>query len=559
MELYDVKKLLSNGETIYDIPLRVTYYARVSTESDSQIHSLKSQEEFFDEFIKSKPNWTYMSGYSEEGISAKTAEKRGVFLRMIDDARAKKFDLILTKEISRFSRSTLDSIKYTQNLLSYGVGVVFLSDNINTLLPDSEVRLAIMASLAQDEIRKLSERVRFGFKRAVKNGVVLGNDRIWGYRKSKGKLVIDDDEAAIVRLIFKLYADEKMGLRKISTHLSERGLFNSNGHAFGCTAIGNVIKNLKYKGYYCAGKTKKNDYRLDVRSAVPESEWIIYKDEKNVPAIVSEEIWDRANAILKRRTMGDEREGGRRYAYSGKIRCGNDGKFYRREVYKYKTGERELWTCGMSADRGKAACNSPKLYTDDLDAIAKELALYAIEIAGIDASEMTRFYETILTNTDDGTDNHRKTIARIAAKKEKLLSLRLDDAITDSEFKTKNDKLNKELTAHESAAHAQISAAEAAAMDDVSTPALHANDSCNALGKIAAGIKSRLLFESAPLFSRELIDALIDNMTVRKSASDTVFLDVKSTFFEDATPCRIDIDGRKRTPFCSISSESYTT
>jgi Site-specific recombinases, DNA invertase Pin homologs len=438
MQLYHIKNLLSNGASVYDIPLRVTYYARVSTESDSQIHSLKSQEEFFEEFIKSKDSWTCACGYVERGISAKSAEKRAVFLKMIDDARDGKFDLILTKEISRFSRSTLDSIKYTQCLLSYGVGVLFLSDNINTLLPDSEVRLAIMASLAQDEIRKLSERVRFGFSRAVKNGVVLGNDRIWGYRKCSGKLVIDESEADIVRLIFSLYADERLGLRKIAALLSERGIYNSNGNCFGCTTIGNIIKNPKYKGYYCAGKTRKTDYRVDKSTAVPQDEWVLYKDEANIPAIVSEDVWDRANNLLKSRSSGGKSECGR-YVYSGKIKCGADGKFYRRDVYKNKSGERELWVCGMCADHGKSACNAPKVYTSDLDAIVREIAA---------------------ANTAT------------------------DGAVSE----------------------------------------------------------------------------VIGEVTVKQSSNaKVIFLSVISPLFDDVIECRIDIAGRKRTPFCFISSESYTT
>ena len=173
MDLYTMRKELSEGKSIYDLPLRVTFYARVSTDKDEQANSLKNQVTYYPDFIKSVKNWTYVEGYIDEGISATSVLKRDDFLRMIDDSKLDKFDLILNKEISRFSRSTLDSIIYTQELLKNGVGVLFQSDNINTLLPDSELRLTIMASIAQDEVRKISERVKFGFKRAIENGVVL--------------------------------------------------------------------------------------------------------------------------------------------------------------------------------------------------------------------------------------------------------------------------------------------------------------------------------------------------------------------------------------------------
>ena len=204
MDIYDIRNALNSGRTIYDLPLRVTYYARVSTDKDEQLHSLSAQVRYYTEFIQKCSSWTFVEGYIDEGISGTSVGKRENFLRMIDDARAKRFDFIVTKEISRFSRNTLDSIQYTQELLRCGVGVLFQSDNINTLMPDAELRLTIMSSIAQDEVRKISERVKFGFKRAIEHGVVLGNNRIWGYEKQEGRLVIKEDEAQIVRMIFDL-------------------------------------------------------------------------------------------------------------------------------------------------------------------------------------------------------------------------------------------------------------------------------------------------------------------------------------------------------------------
>ena len=183
MDIYEIRNALTSGKTIYDLPLRVTYYARVSTDKDEQLHSLSAQVSYYTDFIQRCPNWTFVEGYVDEGLSGTSVKKRERFLRMIEDAHEKNFDFIVTKEISRFSRNTLDSIRYTQELLQCGVGVFFQSDNINTLMPDAELRLTIMSSIAQDEVRKISERVKFGFKRAIENGVVLGSNRIWGYWK----------------------------------------------------------------------------------------------------------------------------------------------------------------------------------------------------------------------------------------------------------------------------------------------------------------------------------------------------------------------------------------
>ena len=193
MDLYSIRRELNSGKSIYDIPMRVTYYARVSTEKDEQLHSLSAQIKYYSDMIKQNSNWKFVEGYIDEGLSATSVKKRESFLTMIEDAKSGKFDFVITKEISRFSRNTVDSIQYTQQLLTCGVGVLFQSDNINTLLPDSELRLTIMSSIAQDEVRKISERVRFGFRRAIEKGSVLGNNKIWGYKKDNGKLVIVEE------------------------------------------------------------------------------------------------------------------------------------------------------------------------------------------------------------------------------------------------------------------------------------------------------------------------------------------------------------------------------
>ena len=174
MDIHEVRQMLRT-KSIYDIPLRVTYYARVSSETDEQLNSLDNQVSYYEEFIKRNAKWSFVAGYVDEGISGISTKHRENFNRMIDDAADDNFDLVITKEISRFARNTLDSIQYTRQLLSCGVGVFFQNDNINTFDEDSELRLSIMSSIAQDELRKLSSRVKFGQQQAIKNGVVSKN------------------------------------------------------------------------------------------------------------------------------------------------------------------------------------------------------------------------------------------------------------------------------------------------------------------------------------------------------------------------------------------------
>ena len=187
MDIHTARQQL-RMRSIYDLPMRVTFYARVSSEKDEQLNSLENQITYYSDFIKKNKNWTYVEGYIDEGLSAATTKKRESFHRMVDDGKAGKFDFIITKEITRFARNTLDSIQYTRELLNAGVGILFQNDAINTLDEDSELRLTIMSGIAQDELRKLSSRVKFGHAQAIKKGVVLGNSRIFGYSKDGGRL-----------------------------------------------------------------------------------------------------------------------------------------------------------------------------------------------------------------------------------------------------------------------------------------------------------------------------------------------------------------------------------
>ena len=200
MDIYDIRKEMKT-KPIYSINMRVTFYARVSSESDEQLNSLGNQVSYYKDFIQKNKAWTYVDGYIDEGLSGISTKKRENFNRMIEDGKNGSFDLIITKEISRFARNTLDSLQYTRELLRCGVGVFFQNDNINTLDEDSELRLAMMSSIAQDELRKLSSRVKFGHQQAIKSKVVLGNSNIFGYRKDAKKLVIDEKEAQIARAV----------------------------------------------------------------------------------------------------------------------------------------------------------------------------------------------------------------------------------------------------------------------------------------------------------------------------------------------------------------------
>ena len=200
MDIYATREELKlRQKSIFDLELKVAYYARVSTDKEEQKTSIEHQWTFFEQLISGVKNWKFIDGYIDEGISGITVTHREEFQRMLQDAKDGKIDLIITKEITRFARNVLDSIRYTRELLDCGTAVWFQNDNINTLDEDSELRLSIMSGIAQEESRKLSSRVRFGHARSIQNGVVLGNSHIYGWDKRNGKLFLNPEEAKGVR------------------------------------------------------------------------------------------------------------------------------------------------------------------------------------------------------------------------------------------------------------------------------------------------------------------------------------------------------------------------
>ena len=546
LDLYEIRNALTQGKSIFDLKLRVTYYARVSTDKDEQLHSLQAQIDYYTEFIKANPNWVFVPGYIDEGISGTSVAKRESFMQMMDDAELRKFDFIITKEISRFSRNTVDSIQYTQKLLSYGIGVFFQSDNINTLLPDSELRLTIMSSIAQDEVRKLSERVKFGFKRAIEKGVVLGNDRLWGYRKDHGRLVVVEEEAVIVRKIFEMYATEGVGIRAIAKWLDDHGYKNSNGNPFSFSTIRKILINPKYKGYYCGGKTHKTDYKLKDIKHLDESEWVMYKDETGevVPAIVSEDLWEKANRILARRsakmTSDNPTSYQNKYKYSGKIVCMEHNAPYYHTRYHYKTGDKEVWQCREYASKGRAGCHSPTVYTTELDEIMRQVADLLIENKTEIIQKMMRVYCKIGEKSTLKADIAKLEVdlKAVLQRKDKILDLNINGRLSDEEFQERNRRFNDEVDELRK---------RIANLRDQQMKSEDIADSIEALREV---ITRELDFSNG--MDQDLIDRLVDRIEVhRTNEQNSLLLKVYLKVLEDDGQLPFHVKrARKETSVC---------
>lgn len=452
MDILEIRTLLRT-KPIYDIPMRVTFYARVSSDSDEQLNSLDNQIAYYENFIKKNEKWIFVPGYIDEGLSGISTKKRKHFNEMISDAKNGMFDLIITKEISRFARNTLDSLQYTRQLLGMGVGVFFQNDNINTLDEDAELRLTIMSSIAQDELRKLSSRVKFGHQQAIKSSVVLGNSRIFGYKKDDKRLVIDETQAPMVRDLFRLYSTGQYSMKQLEKRFYDEGYRNYNGNRISHTTMSGIISNPKYKGYYVGNKVRVVDMFTKKQKFLPKEDWVMYKDETGeiVPALVSEEIWERANEVLARRSEDvKNRQGICNHAnlLTGKLFCTHCGKpYYRRESKDKQGNVNSKWVCAGKINNGADSCPSFPIYESEI----KPILLDVFSATRVDTEAMLRNYTEMFRSmeNDDETaikiDEFKKTITLAEQKKNKLLELVTLGTITAANFKSMTDSCDREI------------------------------------------------------------------------------------------------------------------
>ena len=279
---------------------RVSIYGRVSTEHEAQLSALENQMQWYDDQAKYHPNWTVVEKYIDEGITGTQAKKRPAFLRMLEDARSGKFDLIVTREVCRFARNVVDTLVVTRELKNIGVEVFFIDDNIWTMDGDGELRLSLMATLAQEESRKTSERVKAGQKISRDNGVLYGNGNILGYDRVGDTYVINEEQAETVRMIFDLYL-QGYGSMKIANILTERKRKTASGLVkWSVSNIMRAIRNATYTGTKCYNKSRSNNFLEQKRINNLDMSTYEYI-EGDFPAIVSQEVWDKAQEIRTNR------------------------------------------------------------------------------------------------------------------------------------------------------------------------------------------------------------------------------------------------------------------
>ena len=450
-------ELLNQERKMQETKKRVAAYCRVSTDNEDQANSFESQQRYFRQYIERNPDWELYAIFADEGISGTNTKKRKEFNRMIECAKNGDFDLIITKEISRFARNTLDSIFYTRDLKKHGVGVIFLNDNINTLDGDAELRLAIMSSIAQEESRKTSERVKWGQKRQMEQGVVFGRSML-GYDVKDGKMTINEDGAKIVRLIFRKFVAEGKGTHVIARELREEGISPMRVKEWSNTVILRVIRNEKYCGDLVQKKTYTPDFLShEKKYNRGQEEFVIIKDHHE--PIISRELFDKANRILDAKSLSQEGKAkhSNRYPFSGKIKCGRCGASY---VARYKTrkdGSRyKAWRCYEAANHGRphidkagnqVGCSGESIRNEDaiylLYLVCRELKINRQKVV----DNLTKTIDAVMRIDLTGTSTSALSEKIEEAKKKRtgLIDLYTSGDIDKTEFTALRAKYDEDI------------------------------------------------------------------------------------------------------------------
>ena len=442
---------------------KVAAYCRVSTDREDQANSFESQQRYFKEFIDRQPDWELYQVYADEGITGTSTKKRAAFNRMIADAHRGKVQLILTKEVSRFSRNILDTIAYTRDLKTLGVGVVFMNDGINSLEPDAELRLSIMGSMAQEESRKTSSRVKWGQTRRMEQGVVFGRSLL-GYDVKGGHITVNPAGAELVQLIFHKYGIEKKGTSVIARELREAGYKSLTGNTkWPNTYIIKVLKNEKYVGDLVQKKTITPDYLSHAKKYNHGEEELVILRNHHEP-IISRELWDIVQGELKKRDRKGNYDGGHstRYAFSGKIKCGECGASFvsRKKIRKDGTAYKR-WGCLTATTEGKrredvqgneVGCDVGKMLRDELamDILKQSLASLQMDVDEIIQNVTDIAMEAIHAGVGQETDRPEALeyqIEQLTNKKADVLDAFFSRQITKDEMKLVNERYDRELGA----------------------------------------------------------------------------------------------------------------
>lgn len=449
----------------------VAIYARVSTEHEAQLSALENQIDWYKPILEARPDWTLTAQYIDEGITGTSAEKRPHFMQMIKDAKDKKFNMIITREVSRFARNTVDTLQYTRLLKEYGVEVFFINDNIKTFDGDGELRLTIMATLAQDESRKTSIRVKAGQETSMKNGVYYGTGNILGYDRKGKEMVINEEQAKTVRMIYDMYLSG-MGVTSIQYELEKAGRLTATGKTkWHASYLSHMLKNSFYCGIITYHKEYTPDYlkQKKIRN-YGDIDYITVKG-KHTP-IVTEEEFRQVQKIMneKSRTMKNLNKGTQKVGYKphttayGRLmicQCGK--KFNQRFHGRDGRAEGVDYQCYTSVNQGSVRererrglsneghCDSPFIQGWKLEMMAEKIFDRYIENANSVMEMSYSMLEKHIADQEDTPDyteeikRKESEIERLSKKRINLIEMRAEGDIDKELFRERKQEIEERI------------------------------------------------------------------------------------------------------------------
>lgn len=443
-----------NKGTIINGPIKVAAYARVSTDKEDQKNSYESQLKYYMEKMNANPKWIATQVYADEAISGTQDYKRSDFIRMIHDALNGKFDLLLTKSISRFARNTVDTLSYVRKLKEKNVAILFEEENINTLEMSGELLLTILSSVAQQESETISSHVKLGLKMKMQRGELVGFHGCYGYDYDKltKTLTVNEEEKKVIQYIFGRYV-QGAGTTMIAKELTEAGIPTRRGNPIWCeTVIRKIIKNEKYKGDLLQGKTFTVD-PITHRRLENMGEEQKYLIEKNHEAIIDDETWDKVQEILQKRSESYNKGTingtfRRMYAFSGITYCAFCGRLVTRKNWVSSTKNKKAWYCSTAIKQGRKYCRDSKPIPEK---VIEKCFLDAYRVLCADKATIIRNFmekaEPILQENNTKEEIEKLNIQEHDLKErlKKLLDLKLDNTITEDAFKEKNNEIERKI------------------------------------------------------------------------------------------------------------------
>lgn len=561
-----------NGYNAVAAHKNVVIYARVSTEHEAQLSALGNQLDWYKPLLEQHPEWTLVHSYVDEGITGTSAKKRPQFMKMLDDAQSGEFQLILTREVSRFARNTVDTLQYTRRLKAMGVEVFFINDNIRTYDGDGELRLTIMATLAQDESRKTSIRVKSGQQTSMENGTFYGNGNILGYDRNGKELVINPEQARTVRKIYDWYLDG-FGVRKIKYELEKEGILTSTGKTRWYESnISKILKNPFYAGIIEYHKQFTPDF-LEQKKINNFGEIERLRVKGRHEPIVTEDEFNRVQEIMEGKRQknpanktGRKKSGKKPFSdvWSRLLVCSCGCTFNRKAWHNSSNGIQYGYMCYSQIRNGtirtrlkkglptNGICTSQMIAGWKLQFMAKylfrEFLKNTDKILNI-AEEMLKEHikdKEVIEDNSELIQKKKEELNKLEKRLNNLISMRADGEINKEQFQNMKSEIDSKI--HTLQEQIERLMPEESETEEEFT---NYNERITVLRYV---LEQYMNFDSDEDIPEPVIEAFVDKIVVKENSFDWYL------FFsgDDNTPKSCNVSGNKKSHKIELFEESQS-